>query len=189
MLDDAGCNTNMISLKNQHKCGFEGPWTYFVACKSTKCRKNWYRNAAQVDEAIHRRLIRTKSKKPALAYFDGATMSSFQQPRKVVETQYCRQSFLPEECKFSSGYDKNIPLFSESQFDVQVNEKGEVQSVNAKVNIPKMSYIKTGEIMHIPLKSREIIELEHEDTSPLKNFITSFGVNLSEVVRFKEFLN
>ena len=81
---------------------FYEPWQFIVAFKdgSSAVTRWTMSSAANMEVLLHQRLSRTKSGQPALRYFDGSTMTSFQIPPKVTETNYCRQ----QECK---GYTKS----------------------------------------------------------------------------------
>ena len=83
---------------------FYEPWQFIVAFKdSSSAVTRWtMSSAAKIEVLLHQRLFRAKSNQPALRYFDGSTMTSFQIPPKVTETNYCRQ----HECQ---GYTKSNP--------------------------------------------------------------------------------
>lgn len=83
---------------------FQAPWTYLVACKSSNCRANWYANEADIELAIHRRIIRTNSGKPPLKYFDGSTMSNYQIPHKSFESTHCRRTPMPIDCEIMKSH-------------------------------------------------------------------------------------
>uniref|UniRef100_A0A7S1B9C8 Uncharacterized protein n=1 Tax=Corethron hystrix TaxID=216773 RepID=A0A7S1B9C8_9STRA len=74
----------------QEHCGFNWPWSFFLACKSASCDENFYKNEAQINIAVHQNIRRTKSKKPALKHFDGAIMSGYQLPSIHWEHLFCR---------------------------------------------------------------------------------------------------
>lgn len=78
--------------------GFQDPWVTLVACKDSKCRKNWHRNPVEVDLELRKKLLPTVSGKSPLRYFDGATMMMYQIPHKVYETVYCRKVPTPDSC-------------------------------------------------------------------------------------------
>ena len=88
---------------DESHCHYYEPWQFIVAFKDGSSAVRWMsRSAAETDVLLHQRLSRTKSGQPALRYFDGSTMTSFQIPPKVTETNYCRQ----HECQ---GYTKSLP--------------------------------------------------------------------------------
>ena len=84
-----------IHIYDAPHCHFYEPWQILVAFKDGNSKANWSRNSAEIDLALHRRLYRTKSGKSPLRYFDGSTMTTFQVPPKVIETNFCRSS----ECR------------------------------------------------------------------------------------------
>ena len=84
-----------IHIYDAPHCHFYEPWQILVAFKDRNSKANWSRNSAEIDLALHRRLYRTKSGKSPLRYFDGSTMTTFQVPPKVIETNFCRSS----ECR------------------------------------------------------------------------------------------
>ena len=84
-------------------CKFEYPWTFLIVCKSQQCDKNWYKSSAQVEIAIHERILPSKSGAPLLKYFDGATMAQYRFPHKGTSTVYCRRHPTPVECQLFDG--------------------------------------------------------------------------------------
>lgn len=83
---------------------FQSPWTYLVACKTADCHSKWYANEAEIELAIHRRILRTKSGKSPLKYFDGSTMTNYQIPHKSFESVHCRRSPMPIDCEIIYNY-------------------------------------------------------------------------------------
>lgn len=92
-----------VSLYEEGNCKFRGPWSFAVAMKGDVTSALWYRSAAEVDVAIRKRIRKTVSGKPALKYFDGALMESYQNPPKSFETVFCRASPVPDSCKYLAG--------------------------------------------------------------------------------------
>ena len=82
--------------------GFGDPWSTLVAFKDSQTRQNWYRNAAEVELQLRKRILSTKTGGSPLRYFDGATIGSYQVPASAFETIYCRQQDAPTECYSSS---------------------------------------------------------------------------------------
>lgn len=78
-------------------------WTYIVAFKSHKTRKRWYANAAEIQVAIQKRSVRTKSGMIPFRYFDGPTMVSYQVPPRAMETVFCRRQPVPSGCFNDTG--------------------------------------------------------------------------------------
>ena len=77
-------------------------------------RKRWYRSPAEVELDLSRRILPTKDGKSSLRYFDGATMKSYQLPRRSFEDIYCRQQDKPEDCadKVRFGNDEMVNVSS-----------------------------------------------------------------------------
>mmetsp|Transcript_7718 Transcript_7718/g.8831 ORF Transcript_7718/g.8831 Transcript_7718/m.8831 type:complete len:135 (-) Transcript_7718:105-509(-) len=67
--------------------------------KSEASKKMWFRSAADINIAIHDRLIRTHSGLSPLKNFDGAMMESYQAPPKAFEIVYCKANPKPDSCK------------------------------------------------------------------------------------------
>ncbi len=90
-----------------------------MALKSTASRKLWYRNSAQTEIELQKRIVTTHSGKQALLYFDASIMMSYQLPDKVYENVYCR---LPgrHECMAAWVMIKNHTM------DVENIDNGEV---------------------------------------------------------------
>lgn len=103
---------------------FFAPWSYLVSFKDSASRAKWYRNSAEIEIETHKRIHRTKSGRPALHYFDGPTMVSYQLPPKAHETMYCR-SGDKEECKTFLGIDPETVDIPASNFEVRKSSVGE----------------------------------------------------------------
>ena len=93
-----------------------------IACKDINCRDNWYANEAIIDLAIRERVIKTKSGKPSLKYFDGATMSKYQFSTREWETVYCRSPVYHFACSTFDGIDPNKRMISSNKFEI-IDEK------------------------------------------------------------------
>lgn len=61
------------------------------------------KNEAEVELAIHKRTVRTRSGKPTLKYFDGSMMQTMKYFPKAWETVFCRIEPTPEACRFTSS--------------------------------------------------------------------------------------
>ena len=77
---------------------FLAPWSTMVAFKDIQTRNNWYRNAAEIELQLQKRILSRKSGSSSLRNFDGATMSSYQLPSKSFEIVHCRQENVPADC-------------------------------------------------------------------------------------------
>ncbi len=91
-----------IQLYDEAHSGFGDPWSTLLAFKDAKTRENWYRNAAEVELQLQKRILPSKSGGSTLRYFDGTTMKSYQLPSSAFETVYCRQEDAPKECNNSN---------------------------------------------------------------------------------------
>eukprot|EP00591_Stephanopyxis_turris_P010009 CAMPEP_0195509728 /NCGR_PEP_ID=MMETSP0794_2-20130614/2585_1 /TAXON_ID=515487 /ORGANISM="Stephanopyxis turris, Strain CCMP 815" /LENGTH=880 /DNA_ID=CAMNT_0040637019 /DNA_START=160 /DNA_END=2802 /DNA_ORIENTATION=+ len=178
---------SMHSYDEAH-CNFDDPWSYIVACKSYSCRQDWYQNQAEKDLAIHERILRTYSDKPALKYFDGATMKQYQVPPKVFEVNLCRHKEHPEECEYLlGGYSNEVTNIPMEAFEVKESSRGAFDKLGVftKVDIPKGSMIvqeQTVHSAHFPPKTvklmNSLMSKEPEASEELYNiqtYIDSYG--------------
>jgi len=103
-----------IHIYEESHCEFDAPWSTLIAFKDVETRKRWYRNPAEVELDLSRRILPMKNGKSPLRYFDGATMQSYQLPPRAFEDTYCRQSDMPKECsdEVRFGLQKEINLSS-----------------------------------------------------------------------------
>ena len=101
---------------------------------------SWYRNQAETDLAIHQRTKRTKSGNPALKYFDGALMASYQMPHKAFQATFCHRDPTPVECSIQEG---KIEDLLESNLEVKMSSIGDGsgRGVYSKVDIKRGSSI------------------------------------------------
>jgi hypothetical protein len=129
---------------HQSHCGFLSPWTYIVAFKSYSTRKRWYANAAEIEVAIRKRSLRTKSGKTPFRVFDGPTMVSYQVPPRAMETVFCRREPMPEECRsLEFTYDSDYPNLPLTSFEVKKSGVGDNagRGVFTTVDIPENTYL------------------------------------------------
>lgn len=101
-----------IHIYEESHCKFGAPWTTLIAFKDVETRKRWYRNPADVELDLSRRILPTKNGKSSLRYFDGATMKSYQLPQRAFEETYCRQRDKPKECSDEVRFRKEINVSS-----------------------------------------------------------------------------
>lgn len=90
--------THSIHVYEEAHSGFLAPWSTLVAFKDVQAKKNWYRNAAEIELELNKRIIPSKFGGSSLRYFDGATMAHYQVPSSAFETVYCRQKDAPTDC-------------------------------------------------------------------------------------------
>jgi len=111
-----------IHLYEEGHSGFMAPWATLVAFKDEDTRSNWYRNSAEVDIQIKRRIRKATSRTPLLRNFDGSTMMNYQITPKVFETLYCEQQVAPVEChsrNFESRSEVYNPVVERSSYSRQ----------------------------------------------------------------------
>lgn len=132
---------------------------FVVALKDPNVKARWYRNEAQVQLDIHRRLRPSMSGSISLNFYDGATYMSYQLPNRVVEDEWCRSN--EEECQGGHGFD---PFLVDQRESVSVRQSkvanGE-RGVFAAENIHKDSYLGT---VYQPFQDR------HYQTNTCKSF-------------------
>ena len=168
-----------LHLYEDGNCGFTAPWTFLVAFKADDSDHAWYTNPAQIDVAIHNRILRTKSGNHALEYFDGATMRSYRNPHKVFESVFCRAEPKPDSC-ITDRFRESVPV---SDLEVKMSSVGDGsgRGVFTKVDIKQGTAIAkevNAQSVHIPGSSLELIERymkESEDIKQLHGYIDGYG--------------
>jgi hypothetical protein len=154
-----------LHLYEDGNCGFDGSWTFIVAAKDKENDMRWYMRHAGVEVEIRKRILRTVSGAPALKYFDGSIMQTYQFPHKVFEVVFCRKEPKPASCLMDVSRD-NIPL---SDFEVKMSGVGDGsgRGVYTKVDIKQGSAISMKEQarpVHIPASSLALVH-KYMDTS------------------------
>ena len=162
--------------------------------KSYSTRKRWYANAAQVDLAILKRSMRTKSGTTPFKYFDGPTMVSYQVPPRSMEAVFCRRNPTPEECLCGYHFDPenwNVPA---SSLEVKKSNVGENagRGVFAKVDIPENAYVSLEKnvqsVMFMPSTVALIEALEKEpvgdELEALTYYMAGYGFASRKFVRY-----
>ena len=151
-----------MHLKQSHG-GFDDPWTFLIICKSHKCNDNWYANPAQVELAMQKRILATKSKQPLLKHFDGSTMAHYRVPHKGLETVYCRKVPTPIECQMISynnnhqqslHKDNNVALVHDLGTSIHISIQS-LLSAYQKGNMEKVSVL-----LHMHDFSKDIFNIE-----------------------------
>lgn len=200
----------MMVYEDAH-CGFLEPHSFLVVCKSKTCRSRWYARSDQVDYQIYDRIVRTKSKKRALNYFDGTTQRSYQWPKKGWETVYCRREPVPFGTHLSSfvvhdlshvllfyslecAYRKLDPkaevhdfvLEGEGESSFRVESEGEgddkVTRVFATKDIPQGSYI-------MPEHLASSLMLTSRNLEGLQNNVDAGGSRVAVISDLLEFFD
>jgi hypothetical protein len=150
--------------RTQSHCGFGGSWEFMVGFKSWSSRKRWYANPAEVELAMQKRGVRTKSGQSPFHYFNGATMASYQVPSRSVENVFCRRQPVPPSCTNKTYmYNPERPNVPTSLLEVKASSLGENagRGLFTKVDIPKGSYI-GGEVAGATIRffpsTREVID-------------------------------
>lgn len=94
-------------------CEFRGPWSFVIAFKGEESEALWYRNAAEIDAAIRKRMLKTVSSGAnTLKYFDGRTMETeYQSPPKTYEAVYCRANPIPTSCVGEQAEDEKHDMY------------------------------------------------------------------------------
>jgi len=185
--------TSRLGFESMHvyeesRCGFEESWSFLVACKSYDCRNQWYSSEAEIAAEMHRRILPTKSGDPALKYFDGATMKSYQNPTKAWETVYCRRPTdpMPEGCDLYRGLDPRARNFDSRAFEVRESSvQGAGRGTFVKEDVPKGSMIMQDEAVkkvHLGHRSTTLMTgyyekmEEAEDLFDLYSYFEGYGV-------------
>ncbi|KAL7517141.1 hypothetical protein ACHAWX_002089 [Stephanocyclus meneghinianus] len=138
-----GLGFTSIHIYEDGNCKFVEPRSVLVAFKEYKTRSNWYRNAAEIQVQLHKRLLNTRSTQSPLVYFDSATMLNYQVPSKASEKHYCRD-YQDEDCDYRFGSlpadTVNIPV---SHFEIRKSSVSDTagRGVFAVQDIPRHACI------------------------------------------------
>jgi len=159
---------------------FLGPWSYVVACKSLKCRNHWFANEAEVNVAIHKRIVRTHSGKSPLKYFDGAAMNSYQLPHRVFENIHCRGVPSPLDCELIHKFRHvpSIPVDATETSGIAVPDAfmKKYQHTMSSLRFPPDTVQTIRKIQNIFKESLEGHEIIH-------SFIGDYGVPIEHFAR------
>lgn len=175
-----------MHVYGQNHGGYHSTWNNLLAGKSLTTRSKWFKNAAETNLQISQRLVRSKSGRTILQYFDGSTMERFQVPGRDVEDVFCRQIPVPEECSYR-GFNRQIPNFDARTFEVKQSTVSESagRGLFATVDIPKGSYISAesaGHTVHFKPSTYALIEEMEMRVSTALNavyfYMHGYGVNV-----------
>jgi len=125
---------------------------YVIVCKSVKCRENWYMNTDAVDFEIYNRIRATKSKKAALAHYDGGTQHAYWYATKMHEAIYCRREPVPYECNFR-GFDLDAEIHDittndkKGSLEVRISEGTNLNGIFVTRKIKKNDYILSSDLL------------------------------------------
>mmetsp|Transcript_46741 Transcript_46741/g.99177 ORF Transcript_46741/g.99177 Transcript_46741/m.99177 type:complete len:920 (-) Transcript_46741:286-3045(-) len=142
---------------------FYMPWSYLVAFKEYKSRAGWHRTAPEIQIELQKRLVKTKSGKPVLRYFDAATMIGYQMPPKSSETVFCRKEEKPHECEFCVGLDEIVNFPASEYLKVGKSELGDLagRGLFAAKDIPEdvtLALADAGKSFHFSPLSWSVVE-------------------------------
>ena len=101
---------------------FTESWGFVVAMKGRDSRSNWFRNEAEINLEIARRIAPTAP----LIFFDGSTMMTYQFESRITQEIWCRDK-VDNECSTGQGFDPYVRAISHTAFNVQpstVNKGG-----------------------------------------------------------------
>ena len=87
-----------INLYEEGHSGFMAPWSTMVAFKNETTVNNWYRNSAEIDLQIKKRIGKGITSAPLLRHFDGSTMMSYQITPKVFEKKKDPKKCMETNC-------------------------------------------------------------------------------------------
>ena len=169
------------------------PWTFFIATKDFEDDTMWYRNEAETQIAIHKRILRTYSGNPALKYFDGATMKGYQVPHKAFESVYCRQTPTPESCLTIDDRNNDVSL-SDLEVKASTFGDGSGRGVFTKVDIPKGAAIGRKESAQPVYFSPSTTALlfnrvdDIEELSAVYDYMDGYGWHVDAMVREEYFV-
>ena len=146
--------------------------------KDSKNTALWYRSEADINRAIHQRIIHTHSQTPALKHFDGNVMESYRIPSIVFQSAYCKKFRKPKSCSDEmSKKIKNVPTF--------------IQGGNNSSYIGNEPYLNWGyllppvaELMHDSLQG--ILPVK-SDLSSVQNYFDVNDWDAKTMVRFKRY--
>ena len=135
---------------------FVGQWSFLLAAKDSDVRSRWFSNEAELQLAVHQRILRTKDGKIPLRFIDGASMMQYQFPSRGAEQTFCRG----HACEGQHGFDPELVDFPVSAFEVKpsiVANGG--RGVFAKVFVPKGSIIGLEDCVHGMFSPSRTVEL------------------------------
>jgi spermidine synthase len=178
LLIEAGFE-NMF-LYEEPNCGFGGPWVFLIIVKDAESRSLWYRNEAQLQVEIHKRMFRSTTGKPALEYFDGSVFESYRAPHKVMETIYCRTTPTPIGCPSPNKKVADVQL-SNLHVGPSTIGDGSGRGVFTDVDIEKGSTVARKDSknpIHFPPAAFDLLMAYNElsdDHKSLYNYMDGYG--------------
>jgi hypothetical protein len=163
--------------------GYTSTWNNIIATKSWNVRKNWFRNEAEINLEIQKRLLKTKSGIPSLRYFDGATMQLFQFPSKRFENVFCKRTPVPHLCMDSRGFDPEIANIDTSFLRVKESLLGSHagRGLFTTKDIPKGTYVSIENSVHwvyFPPSTFELMtemEMISDELTPIDSYAHGYG--------------
>jgi len=158
----------------QPHCGFEDPWAFVIACKDINCRDNWYASESTIDLNVRKRIRPSKSGKPPLKFFDGATMNKYQYSSREWETVFCRSPSPHPECSVFDGFSPEMNIVTSD--NLEVTEKGLI----TKIDIKEGDMIMVDEQVHAlhfsshVVTTAETLSRKFEAYKPVTDYINNF---------------
>jgi hypothetical protein len=148
-------------------------WGFIVAMKSSESRANWFRNEAEVNLQISKRILRSAE----LLFFDGATMMGYQYTSRIDEEIFCRDK-SNGECSTGHGFDPYLSNLPQSDFVVKPSTvvKGG-RGVFATKFVPKGTMIGLEECvngMFLPSTSIDLLRTAAEEVDDDEDQISDF---------------
>lgn len=184
---EANPATGAMFVYEESHCGLDEPCAFLAVCKNSQCRDNWFAESMVIDYEMNVRIKETKSSKPNLLLFDGATQHSYQITPRAWEDVYCRREPTPFECAYrgldltKDLYEMDLENESESSFryEVETVDGKEKTSIYATTDIPKGSYIMPSDVAaSFTIGERSLKNLQSNveiddtgDVSVIKNFL------------------
>ena len=130
-LQDVGFKS--IHIYTESHSGFIGAWSTLVAFKDYETRTNWYRSTPEIDLAIRKRILPTKSGADPLRFFDGGAQFLYQVPAKPFEVSHCRSEETPDACRKYRGFNPGDAFVPASDLEVKKSKKGKGVFASKKV--------------------------------------------------------
>lgn len=112
-----------------------------VALKDYKARSQWYRNEAELQIQIHRRIQSARSaEEPPLIHLDASILVSYQVPSKAIENIFCENG---GECGANFNLPADVRKIPASSLEVRKSTVSEMagRGIFAAEDIPRHSVL------------------------------------------------
>jgi hypothetical protein len=113
-----------------------------VAFKDYRSRSHWYRNEAEVQVQLHKRIQSARlSEEPPLFYVDASSIVSYQVPHKMIENIFCEQN--GGRCPANFDLPADVTKLPASSIEVRKSTVSEMagRGIFATRDIPKHSVL------------------------------------------------